>query len=423
MDDKPPYDKYGPKGNFGVRRFFRKKFDIPVKNPVDELDTNGSTPLINSIRQQNLESVRDLIINKHANVDKTDYLRFTPLQAALFSEDDKILKLLLENGADVNKTGPEGETPLTLAANEGDVKSISLLLEYGADVNKANDKGNTPLHQVVMSSSDEKDDLLDTFKILLNDPNVDVTKLNNDNKTVLMLCSPENYVTRMRINVKHEELKESFVKLILEHYNNKFERSLLNYGTLKCPLYTKIELKKQLTDINSDNYFKEWYNRMHSQMLTQGKISCLFDLLIHKSIYLDFDTLYELAIQLEEEFIDEFVKDNNDIDIDNVPNVDYARNEKESKINRKKAQVLSDNGCIGNDGTCGCLDFTPEAAGGGMAENPNCQKCGHSRNDHRYLFSRGGKFKYTKRRNVNKKHRQTLKRHKTNKKRRILKRK
>ena len=65
---------------------------------------------------------------------------FTPLQYAVSSGNNEIVKVLLENGASVNKPDNSGATPImnAVAQYDNDDSVIKTLLENGADTSIAN---------------------------------------------------------------------------------------------------------------------------------------------------------------------------------------------------------------------------------------------------------------------------------------------
>jgi hypothetical protein len=56
-----------------------------------------------------------------------------------------VVQVLLEKGADIHKTDNLGLTPLHSACYQGHLEVVLLLLEKGADINTASSRGTTPL--------------------------------------------------------------------------------------------------------------------------------------------------------------------------------------------------------------------------------------------------------------------------------------
>ena len=107
-------------------------------------------------RQNGYDEVKDLIIEKKANVNKRDESGSTPLINACFFGKTDVVKLLLENGADSNLSNNVGNSPLhwtAIAANERNSKEcldiMNILLEFNADIDAKNETGSTSLMQCV----------------------------------------------------------------------------------------------------------------------------------------------------------------------------------------------------------------------------------------------------------------------------------
>ena len=55
------------------------------------------------------------------------------------------MRLLIEKGAEVNRTDEAEETALMVAAIHGHVEVVKLLIEKGAEINRTNKAGRTAL--------------------------------------------------------------------------------------------------------------------------------------------------------------------------------------------------------------------------------------------------------------------------------------
>lgn len=104
---------------------------IESKMNVDVVDSNGRTPLLHAVRNNQNEAVRCLIENK-ADVDAKSYFGGTPTLQA-YSQPDILALLLINNGnpnACINTTG---QTILRAASSAGCHDSIKLLIDYNAE--------------------------------------------------------------------------------------------------------------------------------------------------------------------------------------------------------------------------------------------------------------------------------------------------
>jgi ankyrin repeat protein len=63
-------------------------------------------------------------------------LGYTPLQTAVYDNDQAKVRQLLDNGADVRGKGKYGDDALSLASSCGRTEIVKLLLDAGADINR-----------------------------------------------------------------------------------------------------------------------------------------------------------------------------------------------------------------------------------------------------------------------------------------------
>jgi hypothetical protein len=78
--------------------------------------------------------VTELLLEKLASVNTTDFNGFTPLMTATQKEDIYSVNLLIQHGANVNATNKSNLTALSLAIAMNNYEIASLLIENGADV-------------------------------------------------------------------------------------------------------------------------------------------------------------------------------------------------------------------------------------------------------------------------------------------------
>jgi ankyrin repeat protein len=102
-----------------------------VRNTVEP---DGTTPLHQAVRQNDLKSVEALIA-RGADVKAATRYGVTPMGLAAMNGNAAILRALLSAGADPNTATPGGETALMTAARTGSAAAVQLLLERGANVN------------------------------------------------------------------------------------------------------------------------------------------------------------------------------------------------------------------------------------------------------------------------------------------------
>ena len=95
--------------------------------------SDGSTPLHQAVRQNDLKTV-DTLIKSGANVKATTRYGVTPMHVAATNGNAAILRRLLTPASIVNTATPGGETALMTAARTGNIEAVTLLLDRGATV-------------------------------------------------------------------------------------------------------------------------------------------------------------------------------------------------------------------------------------------------------------------------------------------------
>ncbi|KAI9773468.1 MAG: hypothetical protein M1840_007685 [Geoglossum simile] len=106
---------------------------VVVKN-VDTRDNRGNTALILAA-QSRRERVVQLLIEKGADVNTTNFARMTPLMAAADSGNVAAIHMLLKQGAAINAMGNDKRTALVYAIYSKQENSVQALLEYDPDLN------------------------------------------------------------------------------------------------------------------------------------------------------------------------------------------------------------------------------------------------------------------------------------------------
>jgi len=147
---------------------------------VDSLDDRGNTPLINAIREGNIEMTRDLIA-EGSNVNHKNKSGYTPLHFASDKNQIEVVNLLLEKGAEINAVNKYQITPLFSAIEKKNVDIAAILLKRGADVNFSSPVFGCPVHRVAYVDSP------DLLKLILANK-ADIEAKDSDGKTALHLA-------------------------------------------------------------------------------------------------------------------------------------------------------------------------------------------------------------------------------------------
>lgn len=194
---------------------------------VNTLRNTFSTPLHETIFQENLEMTKLLLDNPYgekARVDIKNYFMDEPLFCcknnpklaealldaganleALNSNDEtplihsivcwrfKTAHLFIDRGANVNAVDIFNRTPLYEAVSTSDTKLVEKLIEKGANVNAQNNRGNTPLHNALL----RKHCVGNIMALLKNGANPNI--LNNSKESPLKVAFYNRNVEAIRV--------------------------------------------------------------------------------------------------------------------------------------------------------------------------------------------------------------------------------
>lgn len=106
---------------------------------------NGKLPINAAIVTKDDKLLKLLIDNK-ADVNIKDNTGNVPIISTIITKDNILLKLLIDNKANVNIKNNTGDAPLHVATRFKYKRVVDILLEKKADVNTQNNEGDTPLH-------------------------------------------------------------------------------------------------------------------------------------------------------------------------------------------------------------------------------------------------------------------------------------
>lgn len=100
--------------------------------------------------------ISEILINYGVPVDELNTDGFSPLHCAIFKQNYELISFLIKSGADVNKRTFLLESPLCLAVKYGDrLDIIDLLLSSGAEINTKNKFESTALHSACYYSKNK----------------------------------------------------------------------------------------------------------------------------------------------------------------------------------------------------------------------------------------------------------------------------
>lgn len=111
---------------------------INAGSNINFRDKNGNTFLMRYVGNPNADiDMVSFIIRNGAKVNVANKSKNTPLMAAIYGNNNNIVKLLIDNGADVNICSNSSITPLKIALTRSMIVS-KMLIEAGADIYESN---------------------------------------------------------------------------------------------------------------------------------------------------------------------------------------------------------------------------------------------------------------------------------------------
>lgn len=153
---------------------------------------NGATPLMQAVRNFNVESVKVLIAHG-AGVNTQDARDQTALLGAVGYGFPDMVTVLLDHGAQVNGVfDPNGLTPLMLAIQQAHFGIAETLIKRGANVNERGRSGETALFLAVKKNRPE------LVRSLLAH-GVDVQVRDRDGNTPRQIAAQNEYTEIVRL--------------------------------------------------------------------------------------------------------------------------------------------------------------------------------------------------------------------------------
>ncbi|XP_054762960.2 transient receptor potential cation channel subfamily A member 1-like [Lytechinus pictus] len=198
---------------------------------VDDIDNNSFTPLLCAAWKGHTPA-GELLLTRGAQVFVFDVHNKSPLHWAAEMDHPSFLEFILKHGGYglLNLTDHYDQTPLHYAAEAGNVDMIKLLLKYEAQGEVRDVLGKSPVHIAAQAGYVAcVEELLDHIPMLLNDDDgdgmtplltscffgrhdlvrqllkmgADITNVNDEHRTALMLAAVNNHVETMSILIEH----------------------------------------------------------------------------------------------------------------------------------------------------------------------------------------------------------------------------
>ncbi|MGL4389245.1 MAG: ankyrin repeat domain-containing protein [Brevinema sp.] len=127
------------------RRYPKVVKELLTHNPRKTTNNSGQTPLMIASAFGSDQNIQDLI-SLGCDIEALDQDQNTPLIWSIKSNQLESLKKLLIAGSKINIQDKEGNTPLIIASKYERIAAIALLLQYNADISKTNTEGFNALY-------------------------------------------------------------------------------------------------------------------------------------------------------------------------------------------------------------------------------------------------------------------------------------
>lgn len=194
---------------------------VAIDGNVDVLSESGYTPLMAAIESENIEATRMLLEDFSANPNSVaETFKMSPLILAVEKKNIKILKLLLKYQANVLAVNENGDTAFHLAAGKGFTSGLQTMLTTvkGLNVNAINPKGDTALHYAVWN------DKVEVVKYLLYQAFADYQIANKENLKAYHCTAKKPEILKLFVNFEEQKIEHD--KAILDEVSNRAAKAI-----------------------------------------------------------------------------------------------------------------------------------------------------------------------------------------------------
>ena len=256
------------------------------KIDINKHNSEGTTPLIMAIKQNDLSIINLLLNHKNSDdildldINKTDYKERTPFLLACKLGNIDIVNILLKNDInniiDINHNNIHGNTPLILAAKYEHFSVIKKLLEFkNIDINKTNNDNECALEWTCFNQNE------DIFNILIENKNIDINIKSISTGTPFTSSFITGFTHGIDILLdkkcllyfvdNHPFHSSDISEEYLEKVTKYFEKLLSNYDFLK--IYID---ENKLEDYNFEVHFENIYNYLELNYSLQSIIIFIY---------------------------------------------------------------------------------------------------------------------------------------------------
>ena len=169
---------------------------------INQLDEQGSSPIVKAVRSANFEAVK-LLIGNGADINSSLLIE------AIINNHMDIVRYFIENRPNViNQPDEQGSSPLIEAVRNANIEAVKLLIKHGAEIKKA-------FFEIVKMGN------ADALKVILLNGGFNVDELSPDGKTALMMAAEEGHAEVFKVLLKEGKadfwVKDAEGKTVLKY--------------------------------------------------------------------------------------------------------------------------------------------------------------------------------------------------------------
>ncbi|XP_062618880.1 uncharacterized protein LOC134280487, partial [Saccostrea cucullata] len=326
--------------------------------------TDGSRLLVLACLTGNVNVVHRLIDwlgHSYINLAPNDtfdpyneHLCYTPLTAAVISNNKSVIVELIKEGADVNSRDNtfEGDTPLTTACRLGYTTVVETLLFCKADVNQVSNSGRSPLFWASRMSrceiveillqrnanvniADDEDrcpiheaaerGFLDIVKLLVEN-NADTTSVDKNGKIAVSIAFENNYDSVKEYLISQCNNRDAFQDQVIRNFIQKTIGISQKMETFKSNTSSRFTCLYELILASKRSLPQNWQSYCFQQNFYQDELSILNCLFSHGYNLSSKDTFYQKLLLVASEkghlkVVEQLVNHGADLSIHNDENI------------------------------------------------------------------------------------------------------
>ncbi|HAM80969.1 ankyrin repeat domain-containing protein [Ornithinibacillus bavariensis] len=147
----------------------------------DEVVKYDAGSLIQAVENNDIEKVKNILLDTEYKIDETNEKEETPLLIATHNNQVEIAQLLIDHGANINQQDAISDSPYLYAAAQGKTEILSYMIEHSnPDQSKVNRFGGNALIPAAEKGH------LENVRLLLKDGKVNINHQNNFGYTALI---------------------------------------------------------------------------------------------------------------------------------------------------------------------------------------------------------------------------------------------